>query len=190
MYKCYYIAIRHKESNWAKFLKQDLEGAVCAPAHLFHRVGNQLNCWVSWTAFCARFFIMKLNMPQKLFSSLFMLLKSCHIHFALHCSVVHVAHVFNFWWLKLNLGQCCEDQYYASHSIFWCFVKLNRVEDTNKICFKPFWIYHWLIVPVNHLTPMSDQERISPYNINTISSKQVMRIKNINLESPNQSGNY
>jgi len=34
-------AIRHKESNWAKFLKQDLKGAVCAPAHLFHRVGNQ-----------------------------------------------------------------------------------------------------------------------------------------------------
>lgn len=30
-------AIRHKESNWAKFLKQDLKGAVCAPAHLFHR---------------------------------------------------------------------------------------------------------------------------------------------------------
>lgn len=33
-------AIRHKESNWAKFLKQDLEGAVCAPAHLFHRRSN------------------------------------------------------------------------------------------------------------------------------------------------------
>ena len=31
------------------------------------------------------------------------------------------------------------------------------------------------------LTPMSDQDRISPYNINAISSKQVMRIKkNIN----------
>ena len=31
------------------------------------------------------------------------------------------------------------------------------------------------------LTPMSDQDRISPYNINTISSRQVMRIKkNIN----------
>ena len=29
---------------------------------------------------------------------------------------------------------------------------------------------------------MSDQERISPYNINTISTRQVMRIKkNINL---------
>ena len=26
--------------------------------------------------------------------------------------------------------------------------------------------------------PMSDQERISPYNINTTSSRQVMRIKN------------
>ena len=34
---------------------------------------------------------------------------------------------------------------------------------------------------LNPLTPMSDQDRISPNNINTISSKQVMRIKkNIN----------
>ena len=34
---------------------------------------------------------------------------------------------------------------------------------------------------INPLTPMSDQDRISPYNINTISSRQVMRIKkNIN----------
>ena len=27
------------------------------------------------------------------------------------------------------------------------------------------------------LTPMSDQDRISPYNFNTLSSRQVMRIK-------------
>ena len=34
---------------------------------------------------------------------------------------------------------------------------------------------------LNPITPMSDQDRISPYNINTISSRQVMRIKkNIN----------
>ena len=32
---------------------------------------------------------------------------------------------------------------------------------------------------LNPLTPMSDQDRISPYNINTISSRQVMRIKKI-----------
>ena len=32
-------------------------------------------------------------------------------------------------------------------------------------------------IDVNPLTPMSDQDRISPYNINTISSRQVMRIK-------------
>ena len=39
-------------------------------------------------------------------------------------------------------------------------------------------ISHFVIKP---LTPMSDQDRISPYNIKTISSKQVMRIKkNIN----------
>ena len=30
---------------------------------------------------------------------------------------------------------------------------------------------------VNPLTPMSDQDRISPYNINTISSRQVMKLK-------------
>ena len=33
--------------------------------------------------------------------------------------------------------------------------------------------------PFNPLTPTSDQYRISPYNINTISSRQVMRIKKI-----------
>ena len=37
-------------------------------------------------------------------------------------------------------------------------------------------------IQLNHpLTPINDQDRISPYNINTISSRQVMRIKkNIN----------
>ena len=35
---------------------------------------------------------------------------------------------------------------------------------------------------VNPLTPMSNQDRIFPYNINTISTRYVMRIKrNINL---------
>ena len=38
------------------------------------------------------------------------------------------------------------------------------------------------IIPINPLTPMSDQNRISPNNINTISSRQVVRIKeNINV---------
>ena len=34
----------------------------------------------------------------------------------------------------------------------------------------------------NPLTPMSDQHRTSPYNINTISSRQVMRIKKISVK--------
>ena len=35
---------------------------------------------------------------------------------------------------------------------------------------------------LNLLTPMSDQDRISPFNINKISTRYVMRIKkNINL---------
>ena len=32
-------------------------------------------------------------------------------------------------------------------------------------------------ITLKPLTPMGDQDRISPYNINTISSRQVMRIK-------------
>ena len=37
-------------------------------------------------------------------------------------------------------------------------------------------------IPINPLTPISDQDRISPYSINTISSRQVVRIKKyINL---------
>ena len=36
--------------------------------------------------------------------------------------------------------------------------------------------------PLNTLIPMSERDRISLYNINTISTRQVMRIKkNINL---------
>ena len=36
---------------------------------------------------------------------------------------------------------------------------------------------------LNPLTPMYDQDRISPYNINTISTRWVMRIKkNINID--------
>ena len=33
----------------------------------------------------------------------------------------------------------------------------------------------------DHVPPMSEQERISPYNFNTISSIEVMRIKKISI---------
>ena len=36
-------------------------------------------------------------------------------------------------------------------------------------------------ITINPIAPMNDQDRISPYNINTISGRQVMRKKeNIN----------
>ena len=35
------------------------------------------------------------------------------------------------------------------------------------------------LMPLNFLTAIRDQDRISPYNINTISSRQVMRRKRI-----------
>ena len=34
-----------------------------------------------------------------------------------------------------------------------------------------------LLLNFVRITPLSDQDRISPYNINTISSRQVVRIK-------------
>ena len=44
------------------------------------------------------------------------------------------------------------------------------------------WADLWIVnFPFNLLTPLSDQDRISPYNVNAISGRQVMRIKkNIN----------
>ena len=54
----------------------------------------------------------------------------------------------------------------------YSFLRLEilRLAETNL----PAWSF-------NPLTPMSDQDRISPYNINTISGRQVMRKKkNIN----------
>ena len=34
---------------------------------------------------------------------------------------------------------------------------------------------------INSITPVGDQDRISPYNINTISSRQVMGLKKISV---------
>ena len=50
---------------------------------------------------------------------------------------------------------------------------------------KLFWqrLLHDIYSLVTLLTPVSDWDRISPYNINTISSRQVTRIKKtINLK--------
>ena len=55
-------------------------------------------------------------------------------------------------------------------------------------------IYTFVIASFNSLVPNSDQDRISPYTISTISSTRVMRVKKIsirgllvdpNLNSPN-----
>ena len=41
---------------------------------------------------------------------------------------------------------------------------------------------NWQFIGFSPLTPRSDQDRISPYNTNTISTRQVMRVKKtINL---------
>ena len=51
----------------------------------------------------------------------------------------------------------------------------SEAENLKEFCYQ-------MHARVNSLTPMSNQDRISPYNINTISTRYVMRIKrNINL---------
>ena len=63
-------------------------------------------------------------------------------------------------------------------------LKYSHRNDVNRRCHPSFVKEiatgkHYL--PFNPLTPMNDQDRISPYNINTISRRQVMRMKkNIN----------
>ena len=42
-------------------------------------------------------------------------------------------------------------------------------------------IYTFVITSFNPLVPNSDQDRISPYTISTISSTRVMRVKKISI---------
>ena len=68
---------------------------------------------------------------------------------------------------------------HTQHRVLW-YGQGEGVEDKLKTDNK---ISHCIHVDIcfNPLTPMSDQERISPYNIHTISSRQVMRIKKYQL---------
>ena len=78
--------------------------------------------------------------------------------------------------------------YVSNLLAFWCRIpNINILRYClwiitliwSTVLTKKGQIYEYAMV--NPFTPMSDQDRISPYNINTISSRQVMRIeKNIN----------
>ena len=59
----------------------------------------------------------------------------------------------------------------------------NLRRQKERVNFYHSWTAgEYCVITLNPLTPMSDQERISPYNINTISTRKVMGIKkNINL---------
>ena len=58
----------------------------------------------------------------------------------------------------------------------------SKEKPLAEIAYNKCWNVFALLHNINPLTPISDQDRISPYNINTISTRKVMRIKkNINL---------
>ena len=62
--------------------------------------------------------------------------------------------------------------------LLWVCWIIDLRRHQNVVRTKRWHIWHNQVLR-NPLTPMSDQDRISPYNIHTISSKQVMRIKKI-----------
>ena len=63
----------------------------------------------------------------------------------------------------------------------WVFLAVLHSMDLDMGKLSPIKRTNHELKCLNPLIPMSDQDRISPYNINTISSRQVMRIKkNIN----------
>ena len=86
--------------------------------------------------------------------------------------------IFHYNYLSLQntfqqVQQACWVFLAVLHSMDLDMGKLSPIKRTKK--------RNHELKCLNPLIPMSDQDRISPYNINTISSRQVMRIKkNIN----------
>ena len=70
--------------------------------------------------------------------------------------------------------ESCEESYFASFQTCGMFMENVKTLQSSKVILVQSWNYisHWMGGNkkfVNPLTPMSDQDRISPYNINTIS---------------------
>ena len=69
--------------------------------------------------------------------------------------------------VRSSLGSLCHEE-----ELTVCFVKETEFPPSKKLTNT-----NAAFTIINPLTPIRDQERISPYNISTISSRQVMRIK-------------
>ena len=82
---------------------------------------------------------------------------------SLSCSPHLVVHSWSYW-IRGGVGR----QFLR----YWHWTNIWTTTESKRIKY---------IFLFNPLTPMSDQDRTSPYNINTISCRQVMRINtNIN----------
>ena len=85
-------------------------------------------------------------------------------------AIIMIIIVIIITWLKCCQWLCVIFSFKEAY--YWCWKSYLRVALKE---------YKTLLQFVNPLTPMSDQDRISPNNINTISSRQEMRMKkNIN----------
>ena len=79
-----------------------------------------------------------------------------------------------FFWTEKRTPTIKAPENHSLEHITW--LRLDEAQTSSVM--KKFNIKRKL---VNRFTPTSNQDRISPYNINTISSRQVIRIeKNIN----------
>ena len=104
---------------------------------------------------------------------------TCSLRYFFHCSLSYKATK-----QPLLILQNCE----ANH---WVRMKKLKLFQHVRVCDRSqkqkdqmqiTVAKYYLVEVVNPLTPISDEDRISPNNINTISSRQVVRIKKyINL---------
>ena len=90
-------------------------------------------------------------------------------------------HLMALSWNYLSKKKGCMKNY-LEQRIYWQKVKQGRSYQTKILIFRSVnYTFNVWEIAINPLTPMSDQDRISPFKINALPSKQVIRIrKNIN----------
>ena len=110
----------------------------------------------------------KNTMTREIFS---WVLKVNPLHLTSVCKFSILFFIHYLWRLKENLSNNQELLKFPTISV----ILMNLMFNLGVILLGD--IRYLSLLGVNPLTLMSDQERISPYNINTISSIEVMRIK-------------
>ena len=114
------------------------------------------------------------SLPMNLWTHAFRTYPS---YYSMKCQGVLVLPLTAYCWASLTVSPYPFIFLGGERSIPKRFTQHNDLAKSKTWTSQPSIQY----TNLNPLTPMSDQDRISPYNINTISSRQVLRTtKNLN----------